>query len=73
MTPNQLQKLLDSAGLTQMGAAKELGVSPRHMRRYIAGEYDVPRMLIYALRWMILLKNDPKVAFGESKTSKRVA
>lgn len=62
MTGNQLQKLLDSAELTQHGAALEIGISPRQMRRYIAGENEVPRVVVFALRWLIATKSDPKLA-----------
>jgi hypothetical protein len=73
MTPTQLQKLLDSADMTQMGAARELDISPRQMRRYIAGEHEIPRVVIFALRWIIANKADPGLAFGEPKRSKRAA
>ena len=53
MTAAQLQKLLDQSGLSQRGAAKELGISERNMRRYIAGDLPVPRVVEYALRWLI--------------------
>lgn len=53
MTGGQLQKLLDSAGLSQRGAAKEIEISERQMRRYIAGEADIPKIVEYALRWLI--------------------
>jgi hypothetical protein len=53
MTGGQLQKLLDSAGLSQRGAAKELGISDRQMRRYVSGDAEVPKVVEYALRWLI--------------------
>jgi hypothetical protein len=53
MTGGQLQKLLDGAGLSQRGAAKEIGLSDRQMRRYIAGDAEVPKFIEYALRWLI--------------------
>jgi transcriptional regulator with XRE-family HTH domain len=57
MTGGQLQKLLDSAGLSQRGAAKEIGISERQMRRYISGEAKViPKIVEYALRWLIHVK-----------------
>lgn len=57
MTAAQLQKLLDLAGLSQRGAAKDLGISERNMRRYIAGDLPVPRVVEYALRWLISEKD----------------
>lgn len=53
MTALQLQKLLDRAGLSQRGAAKAIGISERQMRRYVAGEADVPLVVEFALRWVI--------------------
>lgn len=53
MTGGQLQRLLDLAGLSQRGAAKELDISERNMRRYIAGDLPIPRVIEYALRWLI--------------------
>lgn len=53
MTGSQLQKLLDSAGLSQRGAAKLIGISERQMRRYVAGDAKVPRFIEYAVRWLI--------------------
>lgn len=52
MTGGQLQKLLDRAGLSQRGAAKAIGISERQMRRYVAGEAAVPKVVEYALRWL---------------------
>lgn len=54
MTGGQLQKLLDSAGLSQRGAAKLIGISERQMRRYIAGDAKVPKFIEYAVRWVAL-------------------
>jgi transcriptional regulator with XRE-family HTH domain len=51
MTPAQLQKLLDSAGLSQRGAAKAIEINERTMRKYVAGESAIPRTVEYALRW----------------------
>lgn len=53
MTGGQLQKLLDLAGLSQRGAAKAIEISERQMRRYVAGDADVPKVVEYALRWLI--------------------
>ena len=52
MTGGQLQKLLDRAGLSQRGAAKAIGISDRQIRRYVAGEAAVPKVVEYALRWL---------------------
>lgn len=50
MTGGQLQRLLDNAGKSQRGMAKEIGISERQMRRYCAGEARVPRVVELAVR-----------------------
>jgi DNA transposition AAA+ family ATPase len=52
MTPRQLQRFLDDAGMSQRGAAREIGIGERTMRRYIAGDLPLPRTVEYALRWV---------------------
>jgi hypothetical protein len=59
MTKSQLRKLLEAHELPQTVAARELGIDPRTMRRYIAGAktkggLPVPKVVEYALRWLIL-------------------
>jgi len=56
MTGGQLQRLLDGAGLSQRGAARDLQISERQMRRYVAGDAEVPKVIEYALRWLIQLR-----------------
>jgi hypothetical protein len=56
MTGGQLQKLLDLAGLSQRGAAKEIGINERTMRKYVAGESEIPRTVEFALRWVVQQK-----------------
>jgi plasmid maintenance system antidote protein VapI len=53
MTARQLQKLLDDAGLSQRGAAKQIGIHERTMRKYIADEMVIPLTVEYALRWIV--------------------
>lgn len=52
MTAAQLQKLLDRAGMSQRGTAKELGISERQMRRYCSGEAKVPRVVELAVLYV---------------------
>lgn len=49
MTPNQLRAALDRLGLTQVGAARLLGIDPRTMRRYCSGTLPIPKWMTYAL------------------------
>lgn len=58
MTAAQLQRLLDKAGLSQRGAAKALDINERTMRRYVAGDQPVPRVVEYAVLW--LAEHPPK-------------
>lgn len=50
MTGGQLQKLLDRAGLSQRGAAKALGINERTMRKYVAGDAEIPKVVELAIR-----------------------
>jgi hypothetical protein len=52
MTPKQLQTFLDRNGLSQRGAAAAVGIGERTMRRYIAGDLPVPKVVELALRWV---------------------
>ena len=56
MTPAQLQRLLDSAELSQRRAAKEIGINERTMRKYIAGESKIPKTVELALCWIAHLE-----------------
>jgi hypothetical protein len=59
MSPAQLQKLLDSARLSQVEAARQLDIDPRTMRRYIAGELPIPKPVELALRYLERHPADP--------------
>ena len=48
MTGKQLQKLLDSCGLSQRGAARTIEVNERSMRRYVASD-RVPKLVELAM------------------------
>lgn len=50
MTPGHLQRMIDRAGLSQRGLARELGINERHMRRYIAGDAVIPKHVAIAIR-----------------------
>jgi plasmid maintenance system antidote protein VapI len=50
LTGGQLQKLLDRARLSQRGAAKALGLNERTMRKYVAGDAEVPKVVELAIR-----------------------
>ena len=52
MTPTDFRRTLDSLGLSQTGASRVLGVSDRHVRRWIAGDTNVPEPVAKLLRLM---------------------
>ena len=49
MTPKQLDQLLTKNGLSQSEAARQIGVDARTMRRYIAGDTEIPLTVEIAL------------------------
>ena len=54
----QFRRLLDKAGLTQVEAGRLIGVTDRTMRRYVSGATPVPRVVVYALLYVIHLQNE---------------
>lgn len=52
MTAGQLQKLLDRAGISQRGAAKALDINERTMRKYVAGDAEIPRTVELAAKYL---------------------
>lgn len=59
MTPNQYRKAIDQLELSQVGAAKVLGVDARTSRRWALGEASIPLLVERVLRMMIRLKIPP--------------
>lgn len=53
MTGKELRKLLEHGGLNQSEAARAIEIGDRTMRRYIAGDLDIPRTVEYALLYVI--------------------
>ena len=53
MTKTQLRRLLKANDLKQTVAAREIGIDPRTMRRYVAGDLPVPKVVEYALQWLL--------------------
>jgi hypothetical protein len=52
-TPEELRALIAQTGLSQRKAAEELGLSERMMRYYASGQEVIPKVVIYALRWLV--------------------
>jgi hypothetical protein len=49
MTSKQFRELIAKAGLNQLQAAEVLEISPRTMRRYVAGKGPVPKMAVWTI------------------------
>jgi hypothetical protein len=60
MTHKQLQRLLDSAELSQRGTARELELNERTMRRYVSGDQPIPRVVEFAVRYLIQTKGQKR-------------
>jgi hypothetical protein len=52
--PGQIRELLAKANVSQCGAARQIGISERSMRRYIAGEMRMPEPAVTALQSLCL-------------------
>lgn len=72
MTPTDLRATITRLGLSQVGAAKVLGIDDRTMRRWIAGEREISPPAILALRMMVNYKIDPWEAAGIDRISRPV-
>lgn len=53
MTPTQFRKALERLGLSQVAAARFLGIGDRTSRRWASGDVEVPRAVAILLRLMI--------------------
>lgn len=59
MTAKQYSDAIERLGLTQVGAARFLGVDERTSRRWIAGERPIPEPVAKFLRYLIAAKVAP--------------
>jgi hypothetical protein len=50
MNAKELRALLDSEELSQSEAARRLDIDPRTMRRYIAGDLEIPLLVEIAIK-----------------------
>jgi DNA-binding transcriptional regulator YiaG len=53
VTPQEYADAIEALGLSQLAAAKLLGVDGRTSRRWISGERDVPEPAARFLRYLI--------------------
>jgi plasmid maintenance system antidote protein VapI len=49
-----LRKILERLEISQRAAAKYIGINERTMRRYIAGDLEIPRAIELAVKWLEL-------------------
>jgi len=49
-----LRKTLEGLEISQRAAAKYIGINERTMRRYIAGDLEIPRAIELAVKWLEL-------------------
>lgn len=54
MSPQQLRKFLNDAELSQSEAARGLELDPRTVRRYVAGDLPIPKVVELALQGLML-------------------
>jgi DNA-binding transcriptional regulator YiaG len=59
MSEAEFNRLLDELGLSQMAAARLLGVNARTIRRWAAGEADVLATAARFLRFLVRAKISP--------------
>ena len=50
MTPEELKQWLDARGWTQVKLAKEIGLTPRQISRWMTGRSVIPT-------WFVILKD----------------
>lgn len=53
MTANQFRRTLEKAGRSQRAVAQALEINERTVRRYVAGDQPVPRVVEFALLWLL--------------------
>jgi hypothetical protein len=73
ITGAQLQALLDGAQRSQRGTAKELDISERQMRRYVAGEALIPKVVELALLYLCGAAHRSVKSTGVSRPAKHVS
>ena len=62
MTPQQLRQALKRLGLKQTHAAERLGVDPRTVRRWVAGDRRIPAPVAILVRtWVSTSKQVSRV------------
>jgi Winged helix-turn-helix DNA-binding len=52
MTAKQFRKILEDGLISQRQAAEELGISERNVRRYLAADLPIPRVVELAINYL---------------------
>lgn len=60
MTKDEYRDAIGRLGLTQVGAARFLGVNEKTSRRWASGESDIPRTVAVVLWLMLRFKVKPE-------------
>lgn len=71
MTGPDIRDLLAAAGLGQRGAARALGIDERTVRRYVAGDLPVPKVVEVALEGMTGWNRRLKLLAGALKLQRQ--
>jgi transcriptional regulator with XRE-family HTH domain len=70
MKPSEFRELLDGAGLSQSEVARQLEISDRTVRRYLAARAPVPTLVVRAVMHLIterqapLMRSKPRLQRG---------
>jgi DNA-binding transcriptional regulator YiaG len=72
MTPDQYRDAIEQLGLSQVAAAKLLGVDERTSRRWANGERDVPPPAARFLRYLIATGKTGERAMRVLEASRRM-
>ena len=70
MKPSEFRELIDEAGLSQSEVARQLEISDRTVRRYLAARAPVPTLVVRAVMHLIterqtpLTRNKPRLQRG---------
>ena len=60
MTPQEYRAAITELRLTQVAAGRFLGVTPRHSRRWVAGDHPIPKSVDLLLRLMLHFRFFPE-------------
>jgi hypothetical protein len=53
MKPKELRKILETNEVSQRRAAFLININERTMRKYIAGDLEIPKVVEFAIKWVM--------------------